>query len=273
MKLIERKQYRRQMAFYVLLLAVVIACMVALSYCDKPVGAVAATHSGGDTLDIAIEYSPMTYYTYDDTLGGFNYDMLRLVSREAGRPMKFHPIVTLEKGLEGLDTGLYDVLVAQFPITASSRAHYLFTDSIYIDRQVLVQRADARRVKSQLQLAHDTVHVVRGSSMEERIASLGREIGDTIYVITEDTYGPEQLAMLVSTGEIKMAVINEFIARHMAEKLGNIDCSVSISLSQFQSWTLRHDNVALRDSLNAWVGRVKQHSAEYSALRQRYFKH
>ena len=196
------------MAFYVLLLAVVIACMVALSYCDKPVGAVAATHSGGDTLDIAIEYSPMTYYTYDDTLGGFNYDMLRLVSREAGRPMKFHPIVTLEKGLEGLDTGLYDVLVAQFPITASSRAHYLFTDSIYIDRQVLVQRADALRVKSQLQLAHDTVHVVLGSSMEERIASLGREIGDTIYVITEDTYGPDQLAMLVSTGEIKMAVFS-----------------------------------------------------------------
>ena len=60
---------RGQMILYLTLLAVVVACMVALSMCDKPIDANGGRPSGGDTLDIAIEYSPVTYYTYDDTLG------------------------------------------------------------------------------------------------------------------------------------------------------------------------------------------------------------
>ena len=60
---------RGQMILYLALLAVVVACMVALSLCDRPVEASGAHPSGGDTLDIAIEYSPVTYDTYDETRG------------------------------------------------------------------------------------------------------------------------------------------------------------------------------------------------------------
>ena len=100
------------MLLYAILLAIVVTCMVALSLCDRPKETAETRHSGGDTLDIAIEYSPVTYYTYDDTLGGYNYDLLRLMAINAGCPMKFHPVVTLEKALAGLDDGRYDVVVA-----------------------------------------------------------------------------------------------------------------------------------------------------------------
>ena len=96
---------RGQMILYLVLLAVVVGCMVALSLCDRPQVAPEDRPSGGDTLDIAIEYSPVTYYTYDDTLGGYNYDLLRLISDKTGCPMKFHPVVTLEKALTGLESG------------------------------------------------------------------------------------------------------------------------------------------------------------------------
>ena len=66
--------------------------MIALSMCDKPVVNPESRPSSGDTLDIAIEYSPVTYYTYEDTLGGYNYDLLRMMSDSAGCPMKFHPV-------------------------------------------------------------------------------------------------------------------------------------------------------------------------------------
>ena len=58
----------------------------------------------------------------DDTIGGYNYDLLRLMSDSTGCPMKFHPIVTLEKALAGLDNGRYDMVVAQFPMTAGDTA-------------------------------------------------------------------------------------------------------------------------------------------------------
>ena len=49
------------MLLYAALLAVVVACMLALSLCDRPKEAANSQPSGGDTLDIAIEYSPVTY--------------------------------------------------------------------------------------------------------------------------------------------------------------------------------------------------------------------
>ena len=259
------------MILYLTLLAIVVACMVALSLCDRPAETADSRPSGGDTLDIAIEYSPVTYYTYDDTLGGYNYDLLRLMSAKTGCPMKFHPVVTLEKALTGLNNGRYDVVVAQFPMTARDTAHYAFTDPIYIDQQVLVQRRGSRAIHSQLELAGDTVWVVKGSPMMGRIASLSREIGDTIYVHVDELYGPEQLMMMVAAGEIRFAVVNRSIARAMASRLPNLDRSVAISLSQFQSWMVDKERQSLCDSLNRWHNQVKLDTTAYLGLQRRYF--
>ena len=260
-----------QMILYGALLAVVVGCMVALSLCDKPAQAPDDLHSGGDTLDIAIEYSPVTYYTYDDTLGGYNYDLLRIITANTGRPMKFHPMVTLEKAIDGLEQGRYDIVVAQFPMTARDTARFAFTEPIYIDQQVLVQRRGRQAIHSQLDLAGDTVWVVKGSPMAGRIASLSREIGDTIYVHVDDIYGPEQLMMMVSAGEIRYAVVNRSIARAMASRLPNLDRSVAISLSQFQSWIVSKDRQGLCDTLNLWHDQVKRDTTTYLELQRRYF--
>lgn len=271
MKRKEKPAKRGQMILYLVLLAVVVGFMVALSMCDKPVEQQGLQHSGGDTLDIAIEYSPVTYYTYDDTLGGYNYDLLRMISHNTGRPMKFHPIVTLEKALTGLEEGRYDVVVAQYPMTAGDTARYAFTQPIYIDQQVLVQRRGSKAIHSQLDLAGDTVWVVKGSPMNQRIASLSREIGDTIYVHVDELYGPEQLMMMVSAGEIRYAVVNRSIARAMASKLPNLDRSVAISLSQFQSWIVSKHRQGLCDTLNLWHNQVKRDTTAYLGLQRRYF--
>ncbi len=259
------------MHLYAILLAIVVASMVALSLCDRPKDTAMTRHSGGDTLDIAIEYSPVTYYTYNDTLGGYNYDLLRMISDSVGCPMKFHPVVTLEKALAGLEEGRYDILVAQFPMTAGDTSRFAFTQPIYIDQQVLVQRRDSHAIHSQLDLAGDTVWVVKGSPMIQRIASLSREIGDTIYVHVDELYGPEQLMMMVSAGEIRYAVVNRSIARAMTAQLPNLDRSVAISLSQFQSWMVSKNRQGLCDSLNMWHNQVKRDTAAYLGLQRRYF--
>ncbi|MBR5725788.1 MAG: transporter substrate-binding domain-containing protein [Muribaculaceae bacterium] len=267
----EHAAKKGQLILYGTLLAVVVGFMVALSLCDRPKLAVDERPSAGDTLDIAIEYSPVTYYTYDDTLGGYNYDLLRLMSAKTGCPMKFHPVVTLERALAGLEDGRYDVVVAQFPMTAGDTAHFAFTQPIYIDQQVLVQRRGRQAIHSQLDLAGDTVWVVKGSPMVQRIASLSREIGDTIYIHVDEIYGPEQLMMMVSAGEIKYAVVNRSIARAMASKLTNLDRSVPISLSQFQSWLVSKERHTLCDSLNRWHELVKSDTTAYLGLQRRYF--
>lgn len=250
--------------------------MVSLKHCnDYAVGRNNTPHaSGGDTIDVAIEYSPPFYYTFNDTLGGFCHDLMTIMAASHSRPVKFHPIVTLSKALDGLEKGYYDVIIAQFPVTSENKKKYLFTEELYLDRQVLVQRVDKKgnvAITSQLDLAGDTVVVVKGSPMEERVISLSREIGDTIHFICDSLYGPEQLIIKVSTGEIKMAVVNESIAKRMAKKFSNINISTEISFSQFQCMTLKKNNTALCDTLNAWLKEEKSKPG-YKTLLSRYFE-
>ena len=265
-----------QLVLYSVLLLVVIALMVSLRYCGSGgsnglINGGNSHHiSGGDTLDVAIEYSPLSYYAYGDSLGGFNYEFLKLLSDSCGVPMRFHPVVSLKKALEGLDKGVYDVMAAQYPVTRENRKLYLFTSALYLDKQVLVQRnTEGVVIQSQLDLAADTVNIVNGSPMRERILSLAREIGDTIHVVCDSIYGPEQLFLMVSTGDIKYAVINESIARKMAQSHPNVDISTAISFSQFQSLTLRKGDRDLCEKFNKWIERVKK-LPEYRVLYDKY---
>ena len=81
--------------------------------------------SSGDTIDVAIEYSPLSLYTYDDTLGGFNYDIIRKIATDHNLYLKFHPIVSLTDATSKLEKGLYDILIAEFPLTSEFNNKYL----------------------------------------------------------------------------------------------------------------------------------------------------
>lgn len=262
---------------YAILLVIAIVAMIALKKCSSSRFAPtpAFTPAGGDTIDVAIEYSPLSYYTYADTLGGFHYDLLRLIAAQQQVHFKFHPIVTLQKAIEGLNKGDFDIMATQFPVTAANKQRYLFTDPVLLDRQVLVQRKDPKtgtvKVHSQLDLAGCTLHIVKGSPMKERIEGLSREIGSEIQIVVDETYGPEQLFLQVTTGEIDYAVINESIATSLAKQYhGKIDVNTAISFTQFQSWVLNKKNTALCDSLNSWLKQAQQ-SAPYDNLMTRYF--
>ncbi len=269
-----------QAVLYMALLLIAIALMFALRRCNTspgphvPLLPSTTVASGNDTIDVAIEYSPACYYSYADTLGGFDYDLLRLISKVSGVTFKFHSFVALGNALQGLENGNYDLLVAQFPITGGNKQKYLFTNELYLDKQILVQRVQKGgkvAIKTQLDLAGDTVRVVKNSPMRERVEGLSREIGYPIHVVEDESYGPEQLFLQVASGEIKYAVINERIARQLAKKYqGKIDVTTAISFSQFQSWTLRKDNQKLCDFINHWLKVVKS-TAEYQTLTKDYF--
>ena len=257
---------------YVVLLVIIISLMVVLKNCSGQASSVADGSGHGDTLMVAIEYSPLSCYTYNDTLGGFCYDAVRLMAVQAHREVKFCPLVTLGDALGDLNGGRYDMLIAQFPVTKENREEYLFSDELYLDRQVLVQRTDSAgnvNVKTQLDLAGKTLWVVKGSPMRDRIESLAREIGDSIMVAEDAVYGPEQLFMRVATGEIDYAVINETVARSLAPKYSRVNIDTDISFTQFQSIIIKKGNQALCDSVNTWLKAIKT-MPQFHALEERY---
>jgi ABC-type amino acid transport substrate-binding protein len=119
-------------------------------------------------------------------------------------------------------------------------------------------------------LAGKTLYIVSDAPTRLRIHNLSREIGDTIYIQEEKTYGAEQLIMMVATGEIDLAVCDKAIAQQMSKDYPQIDCNTDISFTQFQSWALRKDDSILLDSLNKWISEIQKED-KYKKLYNSYF--
>ncbi len=208
-----------------------------------------------DTINVAIAYSPMSLYRYGDTLAGFNYEMLRGMSAMYGDKVKYYPVSSVSESLDRLSDGVYDVLIADIPVTASLRQRFRFSEPVYIDRMVLVSRDTT--VTTPLALAGKQVWVVAGSPAAERVGNLSREIGDSIVIHDSHKYSAEQLVMLVSAGDIPMAVVNEEVAHRLHEEYSDLHVDTKVSFSQFQSWIFNKRRTALADTLDAQIERFK----------------
>ena len=257
------------------LLALVLALIWLLGQCSHRRDAAFAgrdTRAGGDTITVAIEMSPLLYTrTPADTIAGLDYDIIRAIAARHGLHVKFRPFVPLRFALEGLERGDFDVVVAALPATTRTRSQYHMTESVYTGRQALVQLLDSAgarpHIQSQEQLAGHKVWVVEKSPYAHRLANLGAELGDTIYVQSSPDYSAEHLCLLTATGQIPRAVVDEATARRIAADYPRLDVSVPVSFNQFQSWAVGRE--ALRDSFNVWLDSFRR-TAAYDSLLVRY---
>ena len=230
--------------------------------------------AGGDTINVAIEISPLSMSLSTDSIEGFYYDILNLISNKYNVNFKFHEFVPLSFAFKGLDNGNFDIVVADIPSTSELKEKYLLTDPIYLDHQILVKRKDKTSGKSNItdysQLASDSIWVVAGSPFIDRISNLSDEMGyDKIHIIESLDYSSEQLIMLTALGEIKQAVVNANIAKSMIKDYPQLDINTKISFNQFQIWALDRNNNELCNKFNYWIREVKK-LPEYDDLCNKY---
>lgn len=227
----------------------------------------------GDTLSVAIEMSPLSYTLSRDTAAGFDYEMLRQIGAQQGIEMVFYPFSQLDKALEELENGTFDIVAASLPATSELKSRYRLTDPVYLDKQVLVQRRAGSDslppITSQEQLLGDTVWIAGGKPFTTRLRNMSHELGDTVYFITDPVHSSEHLAIMTALGEIKQAVVNEEIARRIAAQYPVLDISTPISFNQFQVWAVAPCDSVLADSLSSWVEQFKLTPA-YTTLKNKY---
>lgn len=241
-------------ALAVIAIGVTVAVMHSHGGGDRGAAAV-YNRAEGDTINVAIAYSPMSLYRYGDTLGGLNYDIMRALACEYDMNVKFHPVSSAMAALERLSRGDYDMLMADIPVTASIKEHFRVSVPVYTDHLVMVSRDST--LTSALQLVGKEVWVVKDSPAAERLENLSREIGDSIDIRSCADYNAEQLVMLVSAGDIPRAVVNRAVAQCLLPDCPDLKISAQISLNQFQCWFFRKDEKALADTIDARLERFR----------------
>lgn len=265
---------------YLVPVVIVLAIIFSFRYCgkqDKPQGHPrdwAAIVKEG-VLRVATEYNSISFYVDKDTISGFHYELIQAFARDKGLKAEITPLMSFNERLEGLSTGVYDVIAYGILATSEFKDSLLLTTPIILNKQVLVQRKekgekDSLYIRSQLDLAGRTLHVVKGSPSILRIRNLGNEIGDTIYVNEVEKYGPEQLISLVAHGDIDNVVCDESIAESVADSLPQIDINTAISFTQFYSWAVSKQSPALLDSLNSWLNKFEK-GEDYQRIYKKYY--
>lgn len=227
-------------------------------------------------LKVVTEYNSLSYYVDGDTISGFNYDLIQAFARDKGLEIEITPEMSFEKRFEGLSNGTYDIIAYSIPVTSDLKDSIFLTQPITLNKQVLVQRKainenDTTFISNQLELAHKTLNVIKGSPSILRIHNLGNEIGDTIYINEIEKYGSEQLMAMVAQGDIDYAVCDESIAKASIDLYPQLDIKTYISFTQFYSWGVSKQSPVLLDSLDTWLKKFTK-SKEYKQVYKKYYK-
>lgn len=228
-------------------------------------------------LRAVTEYNSISFHAQGDTIGGLHYELLQAFAKEKGLKAEITPEMSVEKRIQGLRNGTYDLLANSVLINSDRKDSLLFTQPILLGRQILVQRKVTQEndysnyIDSPLKLAQKKIHVAKGSPFILRIQNLSNEIGDTIYIEEVEKYGQEQLLAMVANGDIDYTICDETIALTVIKDMPQLDIRTAISFTQFYSWGVNKENNILLDSLNAWLNIYKQTSS-YQELIKKYYK-
>lgn len=212
-------------------------------------------YSQGDTIDVAILYGPESLYLYTDSLTGINHDILNYFSDDNKIPVKIWPVSDISESMKMIESGAYD-LMASVPLDNSIKERFLTSESIFLDKLVLIQNKDSVTgetiINSSLDLTGKSINIAAGSPAAQRLKNLSQEIGGEIQVIEEDNISDELLALKVASGDVPFAVVNERIARNIAKKYPNLSFDNPISFTQFQVWIFNPEDNDLYEKFNSW---------------------
>lgn len=261
-----------QIAAYVLIAAIFIFIMGVAHNCRRLPSEYQEGNSGIDTIDIALLYGPGSYYLYDDTLGGINNDIALNFSAATGKPVKIWPVNEPASTLAKLEKGIFDV-VASLPLDNNLKNKFPVSESVFFDRLVLLQVQDTLTgktlINSSLDLNGKDIYIPSGSSAYQRISNLSEEIGGKINIIELPDLSEELICMKIATGELPLAIVNERIARKMAENYPQLHYDSSVSFTQFQVWVFNPSDTSDFNGFNKWFDSYRTSEA-YRNLINKY---
>lgn len=226
-------------------------------------------------LNVVTDYNSIGYFVSGDSVAGFQYEILKALEDDLNVKVNLFLENSLDDNLKGLQSQKYDLIARNIAVNSELRELYYFTEPLTLNKLILVQRKaeynnNTEPVRQHLDLAKKSIYVPEDSPSILRLTNLSHEIGDTIFIIKDSTYGSEQLVMMVASGNIDYTVCDEKTALRLSETLPEIDIETDISFTQIESWVLRKDSPILLDSLNNWLDRVKD-SKRFKEIYNRYY--
>lgn len=202
-----------------------------LTYLERSQG---LTHAEREWLDShgpiiygADQNAPPLRYLEQKTgqFEGIVVDYLDALSIELGVEIEFEPLLW-EDALVALEKGETDIC-DMYP-SESRELVYLFTDTIYNQKSVILTRIDERKINSQVDLSDRVVAVQSGDYAYEY---LDANTNDILYVFTDDYM--ESIDLLLA-GKVDAVVGDEPVMAYFVDEMGVKDLCRTADVPLFE---------------------------------------
>jgi len=229
-------------------------------------------------------YNPYSYFIYKGQLLGFEYELLKLLSKDLKLKLKIKVVKDMNKMFDMLDKGEGDLIAFNLTVTKKRNDKYAFSLPLNTTKQVLVQKMpknwrrltrdqiERKLIRNPLKLEGKTIVVRNASSFIQRLKNLSDEIGGGINIkIAAPDLTVDDLIRMVANGKIDYTVADQNVAHLNEAFYPNIDANTELSFSQKIAWAFRKKSTKLLKAVNNWLSAIKK-TSDFYVIYNKYFK-
>lgn len=201
----------------------------------------------------AVDINSAGYYIYRGRRMGFEYELLRDLSKRLGVQLRLVLVADIDKAFDYLGKGKVDLIAMNLEENVDRVKHVSFSIPLGKMSTVLVGAKNAENFTSWDQLEGDTVYVRKGAIYKDQLCAVRDSLQVDFYVF-ESPEHEETLIDKVVDGKIKWTVADQNIARSNATYYDGLDISWTLKEEGEVAWVVRENSPELLDSLNGWLG-------------------
>lgn len=226
-------------------------------------------------LTILTLNSSTSYFMYKEEQMGYDYDIAQDFCNHYGLSLNVKVAENVTRLVEMLNNGEGDLVAYEVPVTNELKDSVIYCGLQQVSHQVLIQQANKGDtiLKDVVELIGKEVYVKHNTKYHQRLLNLNSELGGGIVIkdVDKDTITSEDLIEMVSAGEIKYTISDEYIAKLNRTYFRNIDISLPISFDQRSSWAVRKNSPHLAKALNDWFTE-NNNKPIYQSITKKYFE-
>jgi polar amino acid transport system substrate-binding protein len=201
--------------------------------------------AGKLVIGIDDAFPPMEFRNEKNELVGFDIDASKELGKRLG--IKIEHVPTAWKGvIMSLKTKKFDIIWSGMSITEEREKEISFTKAYIMEKQVIVVKADNKKIKGLKDLGESTIVGVQlGSTSEEALAKLNKKFKEIKKYDTNTT-----AFMDLKIGRIDALAVDELVGRYyLAQRPGEYAVLSESLLSEPIGIGIRKEDISLKDKI------------------------
>jgi len=225
-------------------------------------------------LCVATEYSAQGFVVNGSDTSGFQYELLKAFADTLGVGVQFVVEPDLNKNIEGLNSGAYDLIMKLLPITTELKDEVSFSLPIAKNNLVLVQRKPTKTdphtlVRDVAALDGKTIYLPSGSPDALVLRHIEEELGIALRIEYLPDIDTEHLLAMVARGKIRFVAADLSAAQAVKRFYPQLDSDTQLGFDQWRAWAFPAKEQELRNRFDSWFAAFKATDA-YSQLLRKY---